>query len=97
MWRSTRAALPPVETTHRDPTVTIVGARRGRPTRRSFYLHEALVSVTLPYILGIAGQAESGDGTAGIALGAQHGAGAVCHPGVAKARRSAAHPMAAAR
>jgi len=74
------------ETTHTEPVVTI----HGGPT-------EALVSVTLPSILAIAGRglAEAITNRPELASGLNTIDGAVCHPGVAEVLGvPSRHPMA---
>jgi len=77
------------ETTHTEPVVTI----HGGPT-------EALVSVTLPSILAIAGRglAEAITNRPELASELNTIDGAVCHPGVAKVLGvPSRHPMACLR
>ncbi len=93
-----------VETTHTNPTVTIHGIQHyavgNMPGAVPFTSTEALVSVTLPYILGIAGRGLEGAVTEKPELlsGLNTVHGSVCHPGVAKALDIAPrHPMACLR
>ena len=91
------------ETTHTDPTVNIHGVQhyavacmRAVP----FTSTEALVSVTLPYILGIAGRGleEAVTERPELLSGLNTVQGSVCHPGVAKALGlPPRHPMACLR
>ncbi len=80
-----------VETTHTKPTVNIQGVQHyavsNMPGAVPFTSTEALVSVTLPYILGIAGRGLEGAITERpeIVSGLNTINGSVCHPGVAKA------------
>jgi len=93
-----------IETTHTNPTVNIHGVQHyavgNMPGAVPFTSTEALVSVTLPYILGIAGR---GLGKAVIERpellsGLNTISGSVCHPGVAKALGiTPRHPMACLR
>ena len=92
------------ETTHRDPTVTIHGVQHyavgNMPGAVPFTSTEALVSVTLPYILGIAGRGleEAVTERPELLSGLNTVQGAVCHPGVAKALGlPPRHPMACLR
>ncbi len=92
------------ETTHTDPTVTIHGVQHyavgNMPGAVPFTSTEALVSVTLPYILGMAGRGltEAVTERPELLSGLNTVAGAVCHPGVAKALGVAPrHPMACLR
>ena len=92
------------ETTHRDPTVTIHGVQHyavgNMPGAVPFTSTEALVSVTLPYILGIAGRGleEAVTERPELISGLNTVQGSVCHPGVAKALGVAPrHPMACLR
>jgi len=74
------------ETTHTEPVVTIHGGAT-----------EALVSVTLPSILAIAGRglAEAITNRPELASGLNTIDGAVCHPGVAEVLGvPSRHPMA---
>ena len=92
------------ETTHTDPTVTIHGVQHyavgNMPGAVPFTSTEALVSVTLPYILGIAGRGleEAVTERPELLSGLNTVQGAVCHPGVAKALDiPPRHPMACLR
>lgn len=92
------------ETTHRDPTVSIHDVQHyavgNMPGAVPFTSTEALVSVTLPYILGIAGRGLEVAVTERPELlsGLNTVQGSVCHPGVAKALGVAPrHPMACLR
>ncbi|WP_413441127.1 alanine dehydrogenase [Synechococcus sp. MIT S1220] len=92
------------ETTHTDPTVTIDGVQHyavgNMPGAVPFTSTEALVSVTLPYILGIAGRGleEAVTERPELLSGLNTVQGAVCHPGVAKALDvPPRHPMACLR
>ncbi len=92
------------ETTHTDPTVTIHGVQHyavgNMPGAVPFTSTEALVSVTLPYILVMAGRglSEAVTDRPELLSGLNTAAGAVCHPGVAKALGvSPRHPMACLR
>ena len=92
------------ETTHTDPVVTIHGVQHyavgNMPGAVPFTSTEALVSVTLPYILAIAGRglAEAITDRPELASGLNTIDGAVCHPGVAKALGvPSRHPMACLR
>ena len=92
------------ETTHRDPTVTIHGVQHyavgNMPGAVPFTSTEALVSVTLPYILGIAGRGleEAVTERPELISGLNTVQGSVCHPGVAKALGvPPRHPMACLR
>ena len=79
------------ETTHTNPTVSIHGVQHyavgNMPGAVPFTSTEALVSVTLPYILGIAGRGleEAVTERPELLSGLNTVQGAVCHPGVAKA------------
>ncbi|AAQ00644.1 MULTISPECIES: alanine dehydrogenase [Prochlorococcus] len=90
-----------VETTHTKPTINIKGVQHyavsNMPGAVPFTSTEALVSVTLPYILGIAGRGLEGAITERpeIVSGLNTIGGSVCHPGVAKALGiPPRHPMA---
>ena len=90
-----------VETTHTNPTVEIHGIQHyavgNMPGAVPFTSTEALVSVTLPYILGMAGRGLEVAVTEKPELlsGLNTVRGAVCHPGVAKALGiPPRHPMA---
>ena len=92
------------ETTHTDPTVTIHGVQHyavgNMPGAVPFTSTEALVSVTLPYILGIAGRGleEAVTERPELLSGLNTVQGSVCHPGVAKALNlPPRHPMACLR
>ena len=92
------------ETTHTDPTVTIHGVQHyavgNMPGAVPFTSTEALVSVTLPYILGIAGRGleEAVTERPELLSGLNTVQGSVCHPGVAKALGVLPrHPMACLR
>ena len=92
------------ETTHTDPTVFIHGVQHytvgNMPGAVPFTSTEALVSVTLPYILGIAGRGleEAVTERPELLSGLNTVKGAVCHPGVAKALGvPPRHPMACLR
>ena len=92
------------ETTHRDPTVNIHGVQHyavgNMPGAVPFTSTEALVSVTLPYILGIAGRGleEAVTERPELLSGLNTVQGSVCHPGVAKALGlPPRHPMACLR
>ena len=92
------------ETTHRDPTVSIHGVQHyavgNMPGAVPFTSTEALVSVTLPYILGIAGRGleEAVTERPELLSGLNTVQGSVCHPGVAKALGlPPRHPMACLR
>ena len=89
------------ETTHTNPTVSIHGVQHyavgNMPGAVPFTSTEALVSVTLPYILGIAGRGleEAVTERPELLSGLNTVQGAVCHPGVAKALGvQPRHPMA---
>ncbi|WP_320676173.1 alanine dehydrogenase [Prochlorococcus sp. MIT 1300] len=93
-----------VETTHTHPTVTIHDVQHyavgNMPGAVPFTSTEALVSVTLPYILGIAGRGleEAVTERPELLSGLNIVNGAVCHPGVAKALDiPPRHPMACLR
>ena len=90
-----------VETTHTHPTVKIHGVQHyavgNMPGAVPFTSTEALVSVTLPYILGIAGRGLEAAVTERPELvsGLNTICGSVCHPGVGKALGiPTRHPMA---
>ena len=92
------------ETTHTDPVVTIHGVQHyavgNMPGAVPFTSTEALVSVTLPYIVGIAGRGllEAVTERPELLSGLNTVNGAVCHPGVAKALGvPTRHPMACLR
>ncbi len=93
-----------VETTHTKPTVNIHGVQHyavgNMPGAVPFTSTEALVSVTLPYILVIAGRGleEAITEKPELLSGLNTIQGAVCHPGVAKALGiPPRHPMACLR
>ena len=92
------------ETTHTNPTVTIHGVQHyavgNMPGAVPFTSTEALVSVTLPYIVGIAvrGLEEAVTERPELLSGLNTVQGSVCHPGVAKALDvPPRHPMACLR
>ena len=92
------------ETTHTHPTVTIHDVQHyavgNMPGAVPFTSTEALVSVTLPYILGIAGRGleEAVTERPELLSGLNTIQGSVCHPGVAKALGvQPRHPMACLR
>ena len=92
------------ETTHTDPTVNIHGVQHyavgNMPGAVPFTSTEALVSVTLPYILGMAGRGleEAVTEKPELLSGLNTVQGAVCHPGVARALEvPPRHPMACLR
>ena len=92
------------ETTHTDPVVTIHGVQHyavgNMPGAVPYTSTEALVSVTLPYILAMAGRGltEAVTDRPELLSGLNTVNGAVCHPGVAKALGMAPrHPMACLR
>jgi alanine dehydrogenase len=92
------------ETTHTSPTVGIHGVQHyavgNMPGAVPFTSTEALVSVTLPYILVMAGRglSEAVTDRPELLSGLNTVDGAVCHPGVAKALGLAPrHPMACLR
>ena len=103
MWRLTGAVASSKETTHTDPTVNIHGVQHyavGNMPGAVPSSTEALVSVTLPYILGIAGRGleEAVTERPELLSGLNTAQGAVCHPGVAKALGlPPRHPMACLR
>lgn len=89
------------ETTHTDPVVTIHGVQHyavgNMPGAVPFTSTEALVSVTLPYVLAVAGRGlvEAVTERPELVSGLNTVGGAVCHPGVAKALGvPTRHPMA---
>ena len=89
------------ETSHTDPVRTIHGVQHyavgNMPGAVPFTATEALVSVTLPYILAIAGRGlvEAITARPELVSGLNTIGGAVCHPAVAKALGvGARHPMA---
>jgi alanine dehydrogenase len=92
------------ETTHTDPVVTIHGVQHyavgNMPGAVPFTSTEALVSVTLPYVIGIAGRGleEAVTERPELLSGLNTVAGSVCHPGVARALGvPPRHPMACLR
>ncbi len=92
------------ETTHTAPTFEVHGvlhyAVGNMPGAVPFTSTEALVSVTLPYILVMAGRglSEAVTDRPELLSGLNTVAGSVCHPGVAKALGlPSRHPMACLR
>ena len=92
------------ETTHTNPTVSIHGVQHyavgNMPGAVPFTSTEALVSVTLPYIVGIAGRGleEAFTERPELLSGLNTVQGSVCHPGVAKALGvTPRHPMSCLR
>ncbi len=92
------------ETTHTEPVVTIHGVQHyavgNMPGAVPFTSTEALVSVTLPYILVMAGRGlgEAVTERPELLSGLNTVNGAVCHPGVARALGvPPRHPMACLR
>jgi len=92
------------ETTHTDPVVTIHGVQHyavgNMPGAVPFTSTEALVSVTLPYVIGIAGRGleEAVTERPELLSGLNTVSGSVCHPSVAKALGvPPRHPMACLR
>ena len=92
------------ETTHTSPTVSVHGVQHyavgNMPGAVPFTSTEALVSVTLPYIIGIAGRGleEAVTEKPELLSGLNTVQGCVCHPGVAKALGLLPrHPMACLR
>jgi alanine dehydrogenase len=92
------------ETSHTNPTLEIHGVQHyavgNMPGAVPFTSTEALVSVTLPYILVMAGRglSEAVTDRPELLSGLNTVDGAVCHPGVAKALGMAPrHPMACLR
>jgi len=92
------------ETTHTDPVIRVHGVQHyavgNMPGAVPFTSTEALVSVTLPYILVMAGRGleEAVTDRPELLSGLNTVDGAVCHPGVAKALGvSPRHPMACLR
>ncbi len=92
------------ETTHTDPVHTLHGVQHyavgNMPGAVPFTSTEALVSVTLPYIMVMAGRglAEAVTDRPELLSGLNTADGAVCHPGVARALGVATrHPMACLR
>ena len=93
-----------LETTHTNPTVNIHGVQHyavgNMPGAVPFTSTEALVSVTLPYILVMAGRGleEAITERPELLSGLNTIKGSVCHPGVAKALNvPPRHPMACLR
>jgi len=92
------------ETTHTDPVHTLHGVQHyavgNMPGAVPFTSTEALVSVTLPYILVMAGRglAEAVTDRPELLSGLNTVNGSVCHPGVARALDlTPRHPMACLR
>jgi alanine dehydrogenase len=92
------------ETTHTDPVHTLHGVQHyavgNMPGAVPFTSTEALMSVTLPYILVMAGRglSEAVTDRPELLSGLNTVNGAVCHPGVARALGVATrHPMACLR
>jgi alanine dehydrogenase len=92
------------ETTHTDPVITVHGVQHyavgNMPGAVPHTSTEALVSVTLPYILVMAGRGltEAVTDRPELLSGLNTAAGAVCHPSVAQALGLAhRHPMACLR
>jgi alanine dehydrogenase len=92
------------ETTHTDPVISVHGVQHyavgNMPGAVPHTSTEALVSVTLPYILVMAGRGltEAVTDRPELLSGLNTAAGAVCHPGVAQALGLAhRHPMACLR
>ena len=92
------------ETTHTDPVVTIHGVQHyavgNIPGAVPFTSTEALMSVTLPYIMVMAGRglADAVTDRPELLSGLNTVEGSVCHPGVARALGVAPrHPMACLR
>jgi alanine dehydrogenase len=92
------------ETTHTDPVVTIHDVQHyavgNMPGAVPYTSTEALVSVTLPYILVMAGRGlvDAVTERPELLSGLNTVEGAVCHPGVARALGVAPrHPMACLR
>jgi alanine dehydrogenase len=92
------------ETTHSDPVHTLHGVQHyavgNMPGAVPFTSTEALVSVTLPYILVMAGRglSEAVTDRPELLSGLNTVNGAVCHPGVARALgMTTRHPMACLR
>jgi alanine dehydrogenase len=92
------------ETTHTDPVHCIHGVQHyavgNMPGAVPFTSTEALMSVTLPYILVMAGRglSEAVTDRPELLSGLNTVDGAICHPGVAKALGLASrHPMACLR
>jgi alanine dehydrogenase len=92
------------ETTHTDPVHTLHGVQHyavgNMPGAVPFTSTEALVSVTLPYMLVMAGRGlvEAVTDRPELLSGLNTVHGAVCHPGVARALDvTPRHPMACLR
>ncbi|MEB3235947.1 MAG: alanine dehydrogenase [Cyanobacteriota bacterium] len=92
------------ETTHTEPTFSVRGVQHyavgNMPGAVPFTSTEALMSVTLPYILVMAGRGltEAFTDRPELVSGLNTIGGAVCHPGVAKALGvQPRHPMACLR
>ena len=92
------------ETTHTEPTFEVHGVQHyavgNMPGAVPFTSTEALMSVTLPYILVMAGRglSEAITDRPELVSGLNTIGGSVCHPGVAKALGVAPrHPMACLR
>ncbi len=92
------------ETTHTDPVHTLHGVQHyavgNMPGAVPYTSTEALVSVTLPYILVMAGRGlvEAVTDRPELLSGLNTAAGDVCHPGVARALGvTPRHPMACLR
>mgnify|MGYP006276312819 CR=1 FL=1 len=92
------------ETTHTDPVVSIHGVQHyavgNMPGAVPFTSTEALMSVTLPYILVMAGRglSEAVTDRPELLSGLNTVNGSVCHPGVARALElTPRHPMACLR
>jgi alanine dehydrogenase len=92
------------ETTHTDPVLSIHGVQHyavgNMPGAVPYTSTEALVSVTLPYILVMAGRglSEAVTDRPELLSGLNTIEGSVCHPGVAKALGlPTRHPMACLR
>jgi len=92
------------ETSHTDPVHTLHGVQHyavgNMPGAVPFTSTEALVSVTLPYILAMAGRGlvEAVTDRPELLSGLNTVHGAVCHPGVARALDvTPRHPMACLR
>jgi alanine dehydrogenase len=92
------------ETTHTDPVISVHGVQHyavgNMPGAVPHTSTEALVSVTLPYILVMAGRGltEAVTDRPELLSGLNTAAGAVCHPSVAQALGLAhRHPMACLR
>ena len=92
------------ETSHTEPVINLHGVQHyavgNMPGAVPFTATEALMSVTLPYILVMAGRglSEAITDRPELVSGLNTIAGSVCHPGVAKALGvSPRHPMACLR